>query len=300
MNSQRFLLGLGVVAFAFACRSGFGQDIAAADVEIISGTGMPSVSLNASSADVRSGDSSVSTAAPGFVRSTSVGVVSPEQFRPFSRVAINSRVGVAGVGFDVATPMTKRLNLRVGSDFFGYSSNFLEEGANVGVKLHMQSEHAAVDWFPFGGSFRVSPQIVFANNNRVLATAIIPAGSVVTLDGQNFVSSQSDPLRGNGAVTFRKVSPGFSVGFGNPIPRKKGRLSVPIEAGFYYVGQPGLDVSFTGSACDPSQPATIGCESVTRDADFQKSLAAFIVRNQRNLSYASFFPIFSIGFGYAF
>ena len=297
MNSRRLFWGMVVVAFALVSGSGFGQDVAG--VESASGRAMSTVSLNALSGDGRSEDSSAAVT-PGFVRPVPTGVSSPKEFRPFSRVGVNSRVGLAGIGFDVVTPMAKKFNLRVGSDFFGYSANFVEEGANVGVKLHMQSGHAAVDWFPFGGPFRVSPQMVFANNNRVLATAIIPSGSAVTLDGQNFVSSQSDPLHGNGSVTFRKVSPGISVGFGNAIPRKKGRFSIPIEAGFYYVGQPGLDVNFSGSACDPSQPEAIGCQSVSQDADFQKSLAAFIVRNNKNLSYASFFPIFSVGFGYAF
>ena len=299
MNSRRFSVGMVVVAFALASSSGFGQDVTG--VESASGRVMSSsVSLNALSLDPRSGDASVVAAAPGFVRPVPTGVTSPGEFRPFSRVGVNSRVGLAGIGFDVVSPIAKKFNLRVGSDFFGYSTSFVEAGANVAVKLHMQSGHAALDWFPFDGWFRVSPQMVFANNNRVLATAIIPAGSAVTLDGQNFVSSQSDPLRGNGSVTFRKISPGLSVGIGNQIPRKKGHFSVPVEAGFYYVGQPGLDVNFGGSACDPSQPAAIGCQSVNQDADFQKSLAAFIARNNRNLSYASFFPIFSVGFGYAF
>jgi hypothetical protein len=141
---------------------------------------------------------------------------------------------------------------------------------------------------------------VFANNNRVRATALIPSGSAVTLNGQDYVSSFTDPLHGSGSIEFRKVSPGLTLGFGNIIPRTRSRFSVPIEAGFYYVGEPGLKVSFSGSACDPTQPPAIGCQSVRQDAGFQQNLAAFIARNNNNLSYASFFPIFSIGFGYAF
>jgi hypothetical protein len=141
---------------------------------------------------------------------------------------------------------------------------------------------------------------MFANNNRVEATALIPSGSTVTLDGQDFISSLSDPLHGGGSVEFRRVSPGLSLGFGDIIPRTKGRLSFPIEAGFYYVGQPDLKVNFSGSACDPAQPPVVGCQTVSQDATFQKNLAAFIARNNHNLSYASFFPIFSMGFGYAF
>jgi hypothetical protein len=39
---------------------------------------------------------------------------------------------------------------------------------------------------------------------------------------------------------------------------------------------------------------------VDQDPGFQQNLAAFIARNNHNLSYASFFPVFSVGFGYAF
>jgi hypothetical protein len=219
-------------------------------------------------------------------------------YRPFSSLGMATRVGFAGIGFDVATPLATRFNLRAGSDFFSYSTSFQEEGANVGINLHLRSGHAGIDWFPFGGHFRLSPQMVIGNNNRVVATAIIPSGSTITLNGQDYISSYSDPLRGEGRIDFRKVSPGFSLGFGNLIPRDRSRFSIPVEMGFYYVAQPNLQVSFTGSACDPNFPASVGCQSVDQDPTFQQNLAAFKARNNHNLSYASFFPIFSVGFGY--
>jgi hypothetical protein len=70
--------------------------------------------------------------------------------------------------------------------------------------------------------------------------------------------------------------------------------------GFYYGGQPHLQVAFLGSACDPNYPPSVGCESVDQDPGFQQNLAAFKARNDHNLSYASFIPIFSVGFGYRF
>jgi hypothetical protein len=226
--------------------------------------------------------------------------VLPWTFRPFSRIGFDSHAGLGGIGFDVATPLSRRFNIRAGSDFFGYSTSFQDQGANVAVNLRMRSGHASLDWFPFGGRLRLSPLVVFANNNRAKATALIPAGSTITLNGQDYISSFTDPLHGGGSVDFRKASPGFTLGMGNVIPRTRNHLSIPVEGGFYYVGQPGLKVSFTGSACDPTQPPAIGCESVDDDPEFQRDLAAFIARNNHNLSYASFFPIFSVGIGYAF
>jgi hypothetical protein len=224
----------------------------------------------------------------------------PRTFRPFSKIGVASYAGIGGIGFDVTAALSNKFNLRAGSEYFGYSTTFVDQGADIAIHARMQSGHAALDWFPFGGGFRLSPLVVFANNNRIRATALVAAGNTVTLNGQDYISSTIDPLHGAGSVDFHKTSPGFTVGWGNNVPRSSGRFSFPVEAGFYYVGQPGLKVTFTGSACDPTEPPELGCESVNEDSGFQQSLAAFIARNNHNLSYASFFPILSFGFGYSF
>jgi hypothetical protein len=243
-------------------------------------------------------DSSSSSAA--FVIAPPRPVSAARTYRPFSEFGLGTRVGIAGAGFDIATPLAKKFNLRAGADVFNYDTNFQEEGANVGINLHLRSGHMALDWFPFGGRLRLSPQLLFGDNNRIRATVVIPSGSTVTLNGQNYTSSYSDPLRGSGRVDFRKASPGLSFGFGNLIPRERGRLSIPVEIGFYYAGQPNLQLAFTGSACDPGYPPSVGCESVDQDPSFQQDVAAFKARNDHNLRYASFFPIFSVGVGYRF
>ena len=215
-------------------------------------------------------------------------------------MGIDLHAGLTGAGYDVATPLARRFNLRTGADFFSYSTSFQEEGADVVADLRFRSGHASLDWFPFDGRFRLSPLLIFSNDTRILATALVPSGSTVTLNGQDYISSYTDPLHGSGSIDFRKVAPGFSLGFGNIIPRSKSNFSIPVEAGFYYVGQPRLKVDFTGSACDPTQPAAIGCQAVAQDPGFQRDLAAFIARNNNNLSYASFLPILSVGIGYKF
>jgi hypothetical protein len=224
----------------------------------------------------------------------------PRAFRPSARVGFDTHAGLGGIGFDVATPLSRNFNLRAGSDFFAYSTTFQDQGATVTINSRLRSAHASLDWFPFRGRFRLSPQIVFANNNRVQAGASIPAGSTISLNGQDYVSSFADPLRGGGSVDFRRVSPGLTLGLGNITARERGHFSVPVEAGFYYVGQPGLKVNFSGSACYPGLPETIACNTVSEDPSFQENLDAFVARNRHNLSYVSFFPTFSVGFGYAF
>jgi hypothetical protein len=286
MKSHIFAFSALTIAMTLATHHAFSQTPAPEDTELTAAPGP----LHA--------DSFASSGA--FVTASPRPLGATRTYRPFSGLGLATRVGFAGTGFDVATPLATRFNLRAGTDFFNYATTFQEEGANVGINLRLRSGHAALDWFPFGGHFRLSPQLVFGNNNRILATAIIPSGSIVTLNGKDYISSYTDPLHGSGRIDFRKVSPGLSLGFGNFIPRDRSHFSIPVEVGFYYVGQPHLQIAFIGSACDPNYPASVGCESVDQDSGFQQNLAAFKARNDNNLSYASFFPIFSVGFGYRF
>ena len=294
MKSRPFSLNLLVLAALLSSNYGFSQNVS--DTREF-GSGLVQ---SIDSETFSSGDGGSSSAAAGYVKIPPSNSAIPKPFRPFSRIGVASRMGLGGMGFDVATPLSRTFNVRAGSDFFNYGTSFQEQGANLGVNIHMQSGHASLDWFPFGRNFRLSSLVVFANNNRALATALIPSGSNVTLNGQNYISSPTDPLHGSGSVTFRKVSPGLTLGFGDIVPRTKKRVSIPLEAGFYYVGQPDLKVNFSGSGCDPTQPPAIGCQSVSLDRGFQQNLAAFTARANHNLSYASFFPIFSVGFGYSF
>lgn len=215
-------------------------------------------------------------------------------------IGIDIHIGVNGIGGDIALPVAQHFNLRLGGQYFQYSDTFAEDGANVAASLQVGNGVAAVDWYPFHTGLRISPQVVFAIQTQVQASVIVPGGQSISLDGQDFISSPTNPLQGSGFVNTRKAAPGISIGWGNISPRGNRRLTFPVEAGFYYIGQPNLRVNFSGTACEADLPATVGCEDVTQDASFQSSLNAFIARNQHNVSYASFFPIASIGIGYRF
>jgi len=298
MKSGFYFLGAVVLAVLLSSKYSMAQSqpdavrpIALATFASTHADGFSSSGDDASAPDSAPAPSAASVTTP---------VVLTTHVRPFSKVGIDLHAGLMGAGYDVATPLARRFNLRTGADFFSYGTSFQEQGADVVADLRFRSGHASLDWFPFDGRFRLSPLLVFANNTRIMATALVPSGSTVTLNGQDYISSYTDPLHGNGSVDFRKVAPGFSLGFGNIIPRSKSHFSIPVEAGFYYVGQPRLKVDFTGSACDPTQPAAIGCQPVNQDTGFQHDLAAFIARNNNNLSYASFLPILSVGIGYKF
>ncbi|MEO6816631.1 MAG: hypothetical protein ABI177_08005 [Edaphobacter sp.] len=216
------------------------------------------------------------------------------------RIGVDAHVGINGIGGDIALAVAPHFNVRLGGQFFNYSDSFQEEGANVNATLRLGGGRASLDWFPFHNGFHVSPMVVFLNQTNVRAKVLVPAGETISLDNGDYVSSNADPLHGSASIGVWKTSPGLMIGYGNIIPRSGKHFSFPVEVGFYYVGQPTLKVDFSGSACDPSEPQPLGCQPVQDDAGFQHDLAAFIRRNNNNLSYASFLPVASFGVGYSF
>lgn len=243
------------------------------------------------------GDETQPSASRPLAATTTSGAVAT---RAPGRIGVDVHAGINGIGGDVALAVAPHFNVRLGGQFFGYSTSFQEEGANVNANLRLGGGRASVDWFPFHNGFHVSPMVVFLNQTNVRATVIVPAGESISLDDGDYVSSDADPLHGSASIGVWKTSPGLMIGYGNIIPRSGKHFSFPVEVGFYYVGQPTLKVDFSGSACDPSEPQPLGCQPVQEDAGFQHDLAAFIRRNNNNLSYASFFPVASFGVGYSF
>jgi hypothetical protein len=302
--SLRVVLGVSVaVAMGGGVALGQTADAFSSSAASSSSAAPPLETANVEPLFVGYSSSAVSAPAPAPRVATIIGAggaIPSRPVRPFSQLGIAATVGISGVGFDTATPLARHFNLRSGADFFGYSDSFTEQGANVDVNLQLRTGHVMLDWFPFRNGFHVSPMLNLANNNTVRATVVVPEGSTITLSGTNYISSLTDPLRGSGSVGFHKTSPGLTVGWGNIVPRSNKHFSFPVELGFYYEGQPTLKIAFTGSACDPTEPAAIGCESVNNDASFQQSLTEFTARNNHNLSYASFFPVLSTGIGYSF
>lgn len=247
--------------------------------------------------------SSSSSGAQQYGSSHAAGAVQADTVPPqtYGRLGIDAHVGVNGIGGDVAYKLASHFNLRLGAQYFRYTGSFREEGADINATMRIGGGRAMLDWFPFHNGLHISPMIVFLDQTDIRATVLVPPGQTISLDNGDYRSSQADPLHGSASIGVGKTSPGLTIGYGNIVPRVGGgHFTFPVELGFYYVGQPTLKVAFSGSACDPSEPEPLGCQPVQQDAGFQHDLAAFIRRNNNNLSYASFLPVLSFGVGYSF
>ena len=220
--------------------------------------------------------------------------------RPFSTVGAAVSVGTLGIGGQVAAPLSQRTNLRAEGNFFSYNgATYTNDGINYTGTLKLRSAEAMLDWFPFGGSFRLSPGVPFYSGLGASATLAVPSGQSFSLNHVSYASSTTVPVTGTASLTTNVAAPMFTFGWGNLVPRREhGHFSVPVELGFVYLGAPKVAIALAGKACDPSG---LNCRNVTSDTGIQSNLAA----QQKIVSddigqYFKFYPVFSLGFGYKF
>ena len=232
--------------------------------------------------------------------------------RPFTHPAIAIKVGVAGAGVDVALPLARKFNIRGGASFFDFDHTFTSDGTSYDASLDFKTAMIALDWYPFGGSFRMSPIAQIYNGNSVTAITTEPAPTAGSFDlgDQDYFSTTSDPVHGSAYLTMgnqggSKVAPGFTIGWGNMIPRGKGQhWSVPFEMGFLYIQAPQIVLNFQGTACESQVQAIAGsgpsCVNMGTDPTAQSNLHQEQTDINNTLSGLRFFPVISVGLSYKF
>ncbi len=219
--------------------------------------------------------------------------------RAFSAVGVDVKIGADGIGFDVATPLARKWNLRGTGYFFRYNVTITEDYVTYGGNLQLASGGGSLDWYPFNGKFRLSAGFIAYNGNRITGTATLNPNQSFTLNGTTYYASLTDPPHATGSLYLgSKAAPTFSFGWGNIVPRKANKhFSVPVEIGFAYVGDPKVDLNFIGTTCNEFGTA---CQDVENNPTFQSDLAAQRDKYRDDLSALRFYPIVSIGFGYKF
>jgi len=217
----------------------------------------------------------------------------PQEVRPFRSVAIGFKASTLGVGIELATPVSSRINLRSNYNFFAFDDPFNIDGVNYDARLHLQSSQTTVDWFV--GRFHVSPGFLYFKNSESAPASVGP-GQTFVLGTQTFLNSVDDPTAGTSSVVYpHKFVPLLLFGFGNIIPRNGSRLSFPIEFGAAYTGAPVISVALNGTAC-----TTEGCVNFAGNTQAQTYLQQEVHNLNEDLKKWPVFPIVSIGVAYHF
>lgn len=216
-------------------------------------------------------------------------------YRPFLSYAMAFRLGTGGLGGEIATPLARRIDLRVGAEAFTYSTTFNTNGLIADGTLKLGETFATLDYHPFNNGFRLSPGLTMYNRNNVAATLNVPGGNTFTLNDVDYTSEASDPITGTAGATFgHKVAPRFTLGWANTFPRFGGHWSFPVELGFYYTSNPAVAIALNGSAC-----STDGCGSINTPEN-EANIEGERAKINNDLAPARFFPVLSFGVGYRF
>ena len=212
-------------------------------------------------------------------------------------VGIGVKASLLGGGFEVAARVTHRTNLRAGFNVFSYSRTFNKDGVAYDGQLSFKTIEAHYDFFPFAGSFRVSPGLLAYIGDPITANAAVPGGQSFTLGGTVFFSDTAVPVTGNGKINFNRAAPMATFGWGNLVPRKASKhFSVPFEIGVAFQGTPKATLNLAGNVC--TAPG-VNCRGVS-DPVVQTAIQSEQTKINNSMSLFKAYPIISIGFGYKF
>ncbi len=198
-------------------------------------------------------------------------------------IALGPTIGTTGVGFQAAVPLVPgRLNLNSGFSTFGLAHDVAADGTTFHGKLRLEDVPIFLSLYPFASSFHIDGGI-YINENRISASAVAPANTSFTINGQHYGAADVGSLYGR--TRFNPVAPYLGVGFGNPF--RGGPLTFTFNAGVMFEGSPNIHLA-------PSNPAIYQVPGAASDIQAeQRSL------NQK-ASFVRFFPVVNFGVVYRF
>lgn len=211
--------------------------------------------------------------------------------------AAGIKLSLLGIGGEVAVPITEKINVRGGFNGFSYDRNFNKDGVAYAGHLNFRSAEAHLDWFPFGGSFHLSPGALIYNGNKITADASVAGGQTFDLNDTTYSSDPTNPVTGKGKIDFKKAAPILTVGWGSLLPRNGRHWSIPFEIGAAYQQAPRALLSLSGGACDSTG---LNCRDISSDPTVISNVQAEQDKLNKDMSSFKFYPLISIGFGYRF
>ena len=178
------------------------------------------------------------------------------EFGIFNHVAVGASVGIDGIGFDLAAPITDYAALRAGISFWpkvSYKNDFhindnnptIADRVDIEGKLNIFDFKILADIYPFksnsfhvtAGAFINDGKVVSATNTSMFIKDPAKYGKLglklgdyrITTDKNGYISAD---------VTVNKVKPYIGLGFGRAVQKK--RIGVSCDFGVQFWGEPRL------------------------------------------------------------
>ena len=201
--------------------------------------------------------------------------------------AVAVRVGSLGIGGDVDFKLEDYLSARIGYSGYDFSYTIAQTDVTYDAKLKLSNPHAILDWYTFGGGFRLSLGAV-GSGTKIQAVGRPTGNGSFTLNGTTYTASEISSLSGE-FKGGNSLSPYVGLGWGNAV-RAGHHLSVLFDLGAYYSGKPKIALT---AICSPSAPAGL-CQQLNTD------VAAEQRKLQDKLKLLEWYPVISLGVAYRF
>jgi len=192
---------------------------------------------------------------------------------------VDVHVSTLGYGAELAFQMTDTVDVRVGLNQFKKNINKSSGDLNYTGDLKLSSFGLLADWHLFNGVTHLTAGLM-GNGNKLSMTALAAANTNYTINGATY---NSGPTGGTltSAVDFNKTAP--YLGFGWSGQPKNSGFSFNSDFGIMFQGSPKATVTATGWSGASS--------ALTSDAQAQLN---------EDLKNYKYYPVISIGIGYAF
>jgi hypothetical protein len=188
---------------------------------------------------------------------------------------IDVHVSTLGYGGDLAFQVTDSVVARVGLNKFKKSLNTTSSNLNYTGDLKLSSFGLLADWHLFSGVTHLTAGLM--GNGNKLELAATATGGNYTINGNTYSAAQVGTL--TTTVEFNKTAP--YLGFGWSGQAKNSGFSFNSDFGIMFQGSPKATIATTGS----------GGAAMTADAQTQLN---------EDLKNYKYYPVISIGIGYAF
>lgn len=198
-------------------------------------------------------------------------------------VGISAEAGTTGIGGHLVIPITdNKLNARLGANMFSYDYDGHTSDVNYRFKLKLQTYDALLDYYPFGGAFRLTlGGVLNKTSMRTNATT-----NKITINGRDYQTEDVGRLQGR--IDFKKYVPYVGLGWGNAAATSKG-WGLTSDIGLILQGAP------------QSELHSDGCKvSASSCAQFQQDLNQENEKLKDTTKNFKYYPVIRVGVTYRF
>lgn len=206
---------------------------------------------------------------------TVIAAVSAPAFAADATMKADLHLSTLGYGLGLAFPVSDQVDVRVGFNQFSKSYSTSSGGLNYNGDLKLSSYGALLDWHLWNGVTHITAGLM-GNGNKFTMTAAAGAGGA-TINGTTYTQAQVGTL--TTTVEFSKTAP--YLGFGWSGQAKNTGFSFNSDFGVMFQGSPKATIVSTGT----------GGSAMTADAQNQLN---------NDLKNYKYYPVISVGIGYAF